>query len=89
MKMKKDPEKTKFGEYGCPKCGYDEYINDSNYEHKGFYMIRKELKREKYPKYGKTKYLNPGYMGGARYEWDETHWCPKCRQEFTVTNSAD
>lgn len=73
--------------YCCPICGWDDYINDSNYEYTGYYYIRKGIRKKKYPIYSDSKYFDSGPYGYS-YIWKERHFCPHCKMEFVTDNSS-
>jgi hypothetical protein len=87
--------------YTCPTCGYKPqeefyffikttavYCTKYNKKTKSIYgkipwylfIFNKKV----YPVYGKSY---PKYFGG--YDWEETHYCPYCKKEFSFGNGSD
>lgn len=68
--------KSKLHSYSCPNCSI--YPNDNELGYK--------VKGVKYPKrYNERK----GFNGSCDYwDWDEVHYCKKCKHEFYFTNGA-
>jgi predicted RNA-binding Zn-ribbon protein involved in translation (DUF1610 family) len=72
--------------YDCPICGWDDYMNDPNYEHTGHYWIRKGIRKKKYPIY--SDHTHSEDLNGYSNSWKERHWCPKCKREFVTEASS-
>jgi len=41
---------------------------------------------EYYPKFGPKEPIHT--MDYSGFEWEETHYCPNCKEEFTLINSS-
>lgn len=77
----------------CPKCHWNPFYWGKldkwqiSFQSTGFYTIKKGLKKKKYPiRFDYKKDLNIS-IGRAYDTWKETHFCPKCKIEFTLSNS--
>lgn len=86
----------------CPKCDWDwaddgfYYINRKGKATDCTKYIDADGRLEPnppkamkaYPVYSnKHSYFTLEAMG-AQYSWDELHYCPECKEEFTINNSS-
>jgi len=62
--------------YCCPTCGSIPSYNDLGYRVRGV----------KYPKYFNER--EGSTPDGNYHDWDEVHYCKKCKQEFYFENGA-
>lgn len=87
-----------FNEYCCPKCGWEPPDFNGTF----YRIVKGEVKLdlshwdleetglpqppEYYPKFGnKWPSNHPDFHG---VEWEETHFCPHCKKEFSFINSS-
>ena len=61
---------------GCPTCGEHHYDQND----RGRY----DIGGTKYPRIGNGQYI---YMPEPVYEWDEIHYCIKCKKEYRFKNA--
>lgn len=91
-----------FGGYSCPDCGV-EPPSESFYYFDGSENVDctafddESMRLKANPPFGKKSY--PVYsnqttnvwaaieFGGNPMSWTETHFCPNCQKEFTISNS--
>jgi thiol-disulfide isomerase/thioredoxin len=69
-------------EYCCPICGYEPPEED--YKVKGVLYPKITTHNKKIDDMVIMNF-NGEY---SFYDWNETHWCPKCRKEFSFDNSS-
>lgn len=62
--------------YCCPNCKKPPPDNDLGYKGKG----------EKWPKYKNES--QGSTMDGSYHDWDEIHYCRKCKIEYYYSNGA-
>lgn len=76
VKDLKDIKWSGYGNYNCPQCKEDHPLTDTSYRRKG----------KKYPeRYNHTI----GFNGNGDFDdWDEVHYCRKCKIEYWFTNGA-
>lgn len=64
-------------QYNCPTCNFEPPETDGT-----FYKVG----NKKYPIYNNTRKYYNGW--NDMHDWDETHFCPNCKKEFTFSNGA-
>lgn len=74
--VKLEMPKSKYTEYSCPTCKTYPNDNEIGYKVKGI----------QYPKYFNR---HRGSTPNGNFDnWDEVHWCKKCKQEFYFENGG-
>lgn len=61
--------------YACPQCGKDHPDSDQGYKGGG----------KRYPRYVNER---KGWAGDYYHDWEEVHYCRKCKIEYYLTNGA-
>lgn len=78
-------------EYDCPNCGYSSIAPEFNGEKPPDWEGEwEEVMKGTLVQMTKHKY-NSYYsyqFGGAGYDWEEQHQCPKCKTKWWFTNST-